>query len=347
MKKGAALQIFLFVMMTFVLCNPVFAIPVNNLYTTAIQVTDNTLDTRAKTVPQAFEMVIRRAASSHQATIHPEYLKAKQHVDEYLDTYFYTENSGVYTLSLQFNEQKITNLLKKMGRNSFNKNRPQILLWLVLEQNNQPNFVTSSSQTEVATKIENLSNNYGLPILFPLLDLTERLFIAEQDVINFNVAPLQQAAGRYNVDGIMVGKVNNINGIWHCEWRLVSGQQNVAWNTSGDDLDVELEVMFNQMADNLIAGFGTINTKEQPTKPNIAVRVKGVNSVADYARVLSYLKKLPIVRQVEIGSVEGNQAIFIISAEGGKEEVIKSLHADNVLNAESEIDATLIYRVNS
>lgn len=346
MKNEPALQIFLSIIMTFILCNPAFAIAIDNLYTAAIQVTDNTITTRTQILPQAFEKVVRRVASSHQATTHPEYLQAKQHVDEYLNTYFYNENSGTYTLTLQFNEQKITNLLNKMGRHSFNKNRPQILLWLILEQNNQPNFVTNSSQSEIATKIDILANSYGLPVLFPLLDLTERLFISEQDAINFNVAPLQQASGRYNADGIMIGKVNNINGIWHCEWRLVSGQQNIAWNTSGDDLDVELEVMFNQLADNLITGFGKMSPVEA-AKPNIAVRVKGVNSVADYARVLSYLKKLPIVHQVEIGSVEGNQAIFIVVADGGKEDVIKALHADNVLNAESEIDATLIYRISS
>lgn len=345
MKCRPALQIFLSIIITFVLCGPVCAVILDNLYTVAIQVTDNSLNTRAETLPQAFEQIVRRVASSHHAITHPEYIKARHHIDEYLNTYFYTENAGAYTLTLQFNEQKLANLFNKMGRNSFNKNRPQILLWLVIEENNQPNFVTSGSQVAIADKIDVLANNYGLPILFPLLDLTERLFIAEQDVINFNIAPLEQAAGRYNADSIMIGKINNINGIWHCEWRLVNGQKNVSWNTNGDDLDVELEVMFNQLADNLIASFGKISTPE--TKLSTAVRVKGVNSIADYARVLSYLKKLPVVQQVEIGSVEGNQAMFLVTSEGGKDAIIKALHADHLLNAESEIDATLIYRVGS
>lgn len=345
MKKGPIWQIFLSMVITFILCTPVLAVEFKNLYTVAIQVTDNTLDNRLNILPQAFETVMRRVASSHQVTLHPEYLNAKQHIDEYLSTYYYTEQSGAYLLTLEFNEAKLTNLLTKMGRKSFNKYRPQTLVWLVLEENNQPNFVTNGSQQELATKMVTIANKYGLPILFPLLDLTERLFITEADVINFNVSPLQQTAGRYNVDGVLIGKVNQIAGIWHCEWRLLSGGQNIPWNNSGEDLEVELQVMFNHLAENLLAGFGKLPAPNS-TKSPIALRVKGINSVEDYAKVVLYLKKLPIIQQVEIGSVEGNQAIFTVLADLGKEEIIKVLYNDNVLNAESEIDATLIYRVN-
>lgn len=77
------------------------------------------------------------------------------------------------------------------------------------------------------------------------------------------------------------------------------------------------------------------------------MRVKGVNNVTEYATVLAYLKNLPIVQQVEIGGVDGNQAIFLVTVDGGKDAVIKALQSDNLLNAESEIDATLIYRISS
>ena len=346
MKCMPALQLFLAASLTFMLCNSVVALTIDNLYSEVIQLNDNTIATRSAILPQAFESVVRRVASSHSALTHAEYLNAKQHIDAYINTYFYSENAGVYNLTLQFNEQMLTDLLNKMGRTSFSKNRPQVLLWLIVEQNNQPNFLVSGSQDEIANKVEALAKSYGLPIVLPLLDLTERLFIAEQDVINFNIKPLQQAAGRYNADTLMVGKLNNISGVWHCEWRLVDGDNSVSWNSAGEDLDIELEVMFNQLADNLLVSFG-IRDSSEVIKQSIAVRVKGVNNVTDYATVLAYLKNLPIVQQVEIGGVDGNQAIFLVTVDGGKDAVIKALQSDNLLNAESEIDATLIYRISS
>lgn len=347
MKCIPALQIFLSALIIFLLSNSVLAVTLDNLNSVVIQVTDTSLDTRAKILPQAFEQVMRRMASSHSAISHPEFAKAKQKVDSYINTFFYTENSGSYNLTVQFNDQALADLLTKMGRESFSKNRPQVLLWLVIDQDNKPQFVNSSSLEPVADKVDLLSSNYGLPVLFPLLDLTERLFIAEQDIINFNLPPLQQAAGRYNADSVVVGKINNLSGTWHCEWRLLDGAQDVAWDSSGDDLDVELELMFNQLAEKLIASYKVTDKSITINKNNIAVRVKGVNNVADYAKVLAYLKNLSVVQQVEIGSVDGNQAMFVVSSEAGKEAVIKALNMDTLLAAESDIDATLIYRINS
>ncbi len=347
MKCRSALQIFLSALVTFLLSNSVFAVTLDNLNSVVIQVTDTSLDTRAKIFPQAFEQVMRRVASSHSAVSHAEFTKAKLKVDSYVNTFFYTENPDSYNLTVQFNEQALAELLKKIGRNSLSKNRPQVLLWLVIDQDSKPQFVNSSSQEPLADKIDLLSSNYGLPIIFPLLDLTERLFIAEQDVINFNLPPLQQAAGRYNADSIMVGKLNQHSGVWHCEWRLLDGAQDIAWNSSGDDLDVELELMFNQLADKLIASYKVADPSIAINKDTIPVRVKGVNNVADYAKVLAYLKNLSIVQQVEIGGIDGNQAMFMVSSEAGKEGVIKALSMDTLLAAESDIDATLIYRINS
>jgi len=343
MKCRPALQIFLSALVIFLLSNSVSAVTLDNLNSVVIQVTDTSLETRTKVLPQAFEQVMRRVASSHSAVSHAEFAKAKQKIDAYIKTFFYTGSSGNYNLTVQFNDQALAELLTTMGRSSFSKNRPQVLLWLVVDQDSKPQFVSSGSQEPLADKIDLLSSNYGLPILFPLLDLTERLFIAEQDVINFNLSPLQQAAGRYNADSVVVGKINYLSGIWHCEWRLLDGSQDVAWNSSGDDLDVELELMFNQLADKLIASYKVTD------KNSIAVRVKGVTNVADYAKVLAYLKNVSVVQQVEIGSVDGNQAMFIISSEAGKEAVIKALNKDTLLTAESDIDidATLIYRINS
>lgn len=347
MKYRPAMQFFLSALLVFLLSNSVFAVTIENLNSVVIQVTDVSLETRSQVLPQAFEQVMRRVASSHSAVSHPEFVKAKQKVDTYVNTFFYTENAGTYNLTIQFNGQALTDLLTKMGRSSFSKNRPQVLLWLVVDQSSKPQFVNSSSQEQFADKIDLLSSNYGLPVIFPLLDLTERLFITEQDVINFNLPPLQQAAGRYNVDSIVVGKINKVSDVWHCEWRLLDGPQDIAWNSSGDNLDVELELMFNQLADKLIANYKVTHKPAIVNKNSIAVRIRGVNSIADYAKVLAYLKNLNVVQQVEIGGVDGNQAMFMVSSEAGKEAVVKALNMDTLLAAESDIDATLIYRVNS
>lgn len=352
MKCRVSLQIFLPALLFCFLCTPCVAVPVDNLYNVVIQVTDNTIETRNQLLPQAFDQMIIRVASSNTVTSHPEMVLAKKNIDKFINNYFYIETPEAYNLNIRFNEQQVNNLLTKIGRKTLGKDRPQTLLWLVFEENGKRNFITHGPQTELAAKIENLSANYGIQILFPLMDLTERLFITEHDVINFNPIPLQQAAERYNSDLMLLGKINNLAGIWHCEWRIVEGDQNVAWNSSSANLDDELDYMMNNLANQMIVKRGQVQAQlasnANGNKTGIALRIKGINSVADYAKIFNYLKKLAITQQVEIGSVNGNQATFIIIATGGKDALIKSLRDDNILVAEFEIDGQeLTYRITT
>lgn len=341
------LQIFLAPILVFLLNSSCLAVQLDNLCTVVIQVTDNTLVTRNQHLPIAFEQVIKRVSSSQNILQHPEYLAAREHLDRFVSHYYYTENAGAYNLTLRFNEQMINHLLGKIGRTTLGKNRPQVLLWLVVEQNNQPNFVTYGPQTEIAQqtaqKIDTLANTYGVPIILPLVDLTERLFISESDVINFNVQPLQQAAERYSTNTMLLGKANNVAGVWHCEWRLVEGQENIAWNSTSNNLDQELEQMINRLADQLIAHKHNIQENTKLAKLGITVQVSGIKSVTDYAKVLDLLKRLPPVQQVDIGSIDGNQATFILTADGGAANLQKALQAEEALLQ----SLAVTYKVNS
>ncbi len=336
-----------------------FAVPMDNLYTSVIQVTDNTFEARNQVLPQAFDQVVKKVASSHDVFNHPEFIAARQHIDRFVTTFFYVENGDSYALTLRFNEQMINNLLTKTGHNTFGKERPQILMWMVLDDQGKQNFVTQGPQAVLANKIENLSNSYGVPVYLPLMDLTERLFITEQDVLNSNIAPLLQASERYNSDLVLLGKGINQNGVWNCQWQLLNGNNNISWDTSSISIDEQLEQLFNQLSVKIIASQQiatepeqeivadqTIAPKQVQNKKNVTIRITGINSINEYAKTFAQLKKLSIAQQVEIGSVNDNQATFIITATGGREAIIKALKNDNYLIAEPAIsDQNLTYRI--
>lgn len=354
MESKTPLQIFLSLILLLGLSGHVSAVVMENLYTVVIQVTDNTLQARNRELPAAFAQVVQRAASSNDVLKSPQYENAREHLDRFVSNYFYTDNGdGTYTLTLRFNEQMINNLLSKIGRTALGVQRPQVLLWLVVEQNQQTNFITHGPNTQMASNVEALSAQYGLPVILPLLDLTERVFINENDVMSDNLATLTQAAERYNTKTMLLGKMRHDAGTWYCEWRLVDGQVNIAWSTYGNDVNAELDAMFNKLADQLV-----IAKKQLKTPPamqqGIIVRINGIKSVADYAKILEHLRGLPELRNVEIGSVDGSHATFRIIAEGGIDVVLKALQASNLLMTTTDvrtavfsnsIDAT--YRINS
>lgn len=331
MECRRPMQIFLYAVLVLAFVGQCFAVPVDNLYTVVIQVPDNTLATRNKHLPQAFEHVIKRVASSQNVINDPQYEAARQHLDRFVSHYFYTNNPDeTFTLTLRFNEQTINGFLYKVGRQTLGKNRQQVLMWLVMEQANGSHFVTHGPHGEIADKISSLSTEYGVPIIIPLLDLTERIFVTEADVINHNMQPLQQAAERYNVKTMLLGKINNSEGHWSCEWHLVNNEQDIVWHTNGNSLDVELEQMVNQLADQMIA-YNTQVHLPKIANHGVTLRVKGVQSVADYSKILDHLRRLSIVQNVEIGSVDGTHAVFLVTADGGLEALTKALKLSTLL----------------
>ncbi|HSX20538.1 MAG TPA: DUF2066 domain-containing protein [Gammaproteobacteria bacterium] len=358
MTRARRLQIFLAILLSLVGgYSHGYDVQMDNLYTVVIQVTDNNIATRNKHLPQAFEQVIKKVASSNHVLHHQEYINAREHLDRFVNHYFFTEDDGDYTLTLRFNEQMINRLVAKMGRTTLGKTRQQVLLWLVTQQNNNAQFVAYEVDGTLAHHVDRLALDYGVPIILPLLDLTERVFIRERDVLDFNVRPLQQAAERYNTSTILLGKAQSLAGIWHCEWRLIDGDQNISWTSNSPDLKAELEQMINRLADQMVAQ--KHNMQQQTTKlaTGITVRVNGITSVADYTKVFDHLKRLSLVQQVDAGSMDGDQATFVVKADGGAIGLSRALQMDTVLVSDLSVlpnpldDAAnslnLTYKVNS
>ena len=331
MECRRLVQIFLPILLLLTVFGTVSAEPSSDLYSVVIQVTDNTMATRNQHLPQAFEQVIKRVSSSHATLTHPQYLAASQNIERFVSHYFYTNNADAFVLTLRFNEQMINDFLHKIDRKTLGKNRQPVLLWIVQQDAQGAEFISNDHHSDTARKISSLAVNYGVPVIMPLVDLTERLFISETDVINNNLQPLQLAGERYSAETMLLGVIKQQNSEWVCEWRLLDGTSNIAWSSASNNLDAELEVMINNLADQLIA----VKSNHRNTilaDAGITVDVQGVACVADYAKVVDALKNLSVVGQVEIGSVHGNHATFTIHAIGGKERVLHALKTNRVLS---------------
>ncbi len=60
--------------------------------------------------------------------------------------------------------------------------RPQVLLWLVDEQGLSRNIISNSSASNLPFVVSEFSSQRGLPIMLPLMDLTDANKIKLSDV---------------------------------------------------------------------------------------------------------------------------------------------------------------------
>lgn len=347
MECKRLVQIFLSVLLLFAAYIPCHAQTQENLYTVVIQVTDNSSVTRNKQLPSAFEQVIRKVSSSQQLFSHPDYLAATKQIENYVNQYFYSEQGELYTLTLHFDPQMVNKLIAKTGRKTLGTIRPQVLLWIVYEDP-KPNFVTHSTHENIVREINALADSYGLKVMLPLLDLAERETLSEENILNNNADAFKLAAELYRTDVILLGKMKEDNGICHGDWQLVTDSRIFNWQTTSNDLHAQLENMIKNVADNLI-----VAQAQNKFSQIVNIRVTDIKTANDYAKVVTYLQKLPMVKKLVTNSVGGNLADFELHIDVNGTQLLEQLKEttmfsiQDIATKDDKIieDISLVYRM--
>jgi len=310
------------------ICNSANAVTLSNLYSVNLNVADNRAETRNKLLPDALEQVLVKVSSSTEILQNKELAVAKQQVDKYVNGFSYKQNEELYKLTIQFNEKMISQLLSRLGRPAISKNRPLVLLRLI----------DGGTHEDVVAKLDILSNRYGMPIVVPLLDLSE---------MHMDAKHVGEVASRYRADVVMTGKISHVSGEWHCEWQLFNSDKVVVWGSNGANLDSQLDLMVTHLAEQLTTRYNAVTVAKNVVGNKISLRVNGVTNINDYAKITAYLKNLAPIKRVEVKSVLNNEVVFLISAEGGKEAVTTAISLDRLLTASVDSDTDgLSYKVN-
>ena len=87
-------------------------------------------------------------------------------------------------LSVVFNKDAIDNLLRENAIAIWGKERPSTLLLISYNVNKDASIVSSDTTPAVVKELDELSARKGLPVLFPLLDLEDRVQLGIQDIID-------------------------------------------------------------------------------------------------------------------------------------------------------------------
>jgi hypothetical protein len=332
-------------------CHSANAHIVRNLYNSDSQIADNTAESRDKYLPQAFSQVLLKVSGSKAILSHPELAEAKQHVDKYINSYSYSGDTDNYKISVKFNEKMVNELLAKLGSNTLSKNRPLVLLWLVVESNNDAHFVGGGVHEDISDKLENLSQAYGVPLSLPILDLPERMLITENDVKEFKWGALKQSVSRYRANLVVAGKITNQAGVWHTQWQLLDGDQTLSWDTTGNDLNAQLEQMVDHLSTQAVARYTQGQKTLDVGNKSLVLNVKGINNLEDYARVMNYLQAVALIKKVEVSNILDNEATFLLTTDVGKDSIAKALSLETLLIADASAQTGeqdgLVYKVGS
>jgi hypothetical protein len=342
-KKSLGLAVIGLLMSSFVYLDA-SAAEVAHLYEEQVPVLTQGREERFKVLQSALSNILVRVSGRSDVALLPGMDSYLKQASRYVQQFRYRTVpepvveavSGEETrqvLWIRFNEKAVNQLLYSQHLPVWGKNRPAVLVWLVLDDRQQRHLISNDSRHEVRQMFSEQGQVRGLPLRFPLLDLTDRANISISDVwANFEDTVLS-ASQRYQAEAVLVGRIyQGFSGAWSARWSLYNEGRRQDWESGDELLAGTVAQGVNQSSDFLALRFARV--QQAGDEGHLLIQVNAVNGLPDYNKVRNYLDSLTSVTRVHPYQVAGDEVIFQLTTRTGRLGIEQAISLGSMLVAE-------------
>ncbi len=243
----------------------------------------------------------------------------------------------------QFDEVALTRALRKLGLPYWGRDRPDVLVWLAVDDNGKRFLVSDTSQNPLADVLRDAAQQDGLPVNLPLLDLEDQRAVSFPDLWGGFLGPVQKASERYRPQVVLIGRVARSGNGWSGQWTLLGAGTSHNWTVRGETAEEAVQKGLSGAASLLASRYAVVATADQSSRQ---LSVLGINRLQDYARVEGYLASLSPVEQVQVAMVKGDEVQFSLQLNTGEQNLVRLIRLGRVLEPlQTEPDAPWQFRL--
>jgi len=352
------LIILLLVITSFLPFTAIEAVEVNDLYQANVAINSQNNTDRGIALKKALAAVMVKVGGNKSVLDNKTIKKALSNYRLYLNQYRYqfntihtiksiveaqTQTKQLFLLA-SFNEDKINQLFEQVNLAIWGSLRPQILLWLVNEEGLIRTIMSNSTDSPLPFIVNDFSAQRGLPIMMPLMDLTDANQITSSDLWGRFEKPLRKASSRYSAEAIVVIRITNSSLVdikpdktlkeegYTLDWSLIGlrskgEQKTFSQQYKGSDRKKLLQQGLADITD-LIYQYYALKTT---SSNEIIIEVANVDSLSTYVDVFNFLTNLSAVKSVTLLHAEGASRHFNLQLLGSPDALVASLRLNKQL----------------
>ena len=200
------------------------------------------------------------------------------------------------SLKVSFDPNPVDSLIAAAGYSYWTGDRPKPLLWLSIDDGRGPRLITAK-QLNVIKSLADRGQQRGIRFLVP--QGTPQELAALQSVVNLDGKALAGFNARYQNNTMLIGKIYRSVSGWSAWWSLwQDGVELTRWPVTEPDA----RGVIASGADNTANFFakrdgGRLNAGRSGI---VMMEIVSVDSLADYARTMTYLQTHASIRSVEV-----------------------------------------------
>ena len=199
-------------------------------------------------------------------------------------------------LTVSFDPDNVDALIGAAGLKFWTAERPKPILWLAIDDGRGPRLVTGQ-QTNVVKPLATRGLERGMRFLLPAGSSIEQAAI--RSIWTLNAPAMQVLTERYRNDAQLIGKVYRQSPGWAADWLMTQdGVELARWSYSDSDPRRVIASGVDEGA-NAIAKRDSVYL-ETGVAGIFTIDVIGVDSQADFIRLMSYLETMAIVKRVTV-----------------------------------------------
>lgn len=347
MKHPLLLIVAIFVM---VCANMAFAVRVNTIYQAEVAVSSQSDEERNKALLPALTQVLVKASGNARILDNPK-IKPQLAIAGALEQEFSYSNGSPgnkpYLLVLQFDPEGVNKILRDSSAPLWGANRPLVLAWVEYEEPDRvAEIIDTNSQNTILKFMKQRANERGLPLLFPLMDVTDINKVPVNDIVSMDTLNLVNAAKRYASDAVLIARVFKLTDGYSTDALLLSGETQWNWKIKEKTMADVLNKLIDNMTDVLAGRYASIVTHTVQEK--MVLKITGIDQEDDFEKMMNYVQHLPPVTTVQIDRILGDTVMVSISLRGTRDSFEKIVTVGKKLTpvANAPGDKQLVYQWN-
>lgn len=311
-----------------IMSQDVLAVEMQSIYKASIPVTSQSDENKNIALQKGLEQVLIGVSGNEHILDNPKLKTSLAHAEDLAEEFSYAPSppesakTTPYLLVVRFDQEQVDKLLRDAGTSMWGQNRPLILVWLAYEGPNHPVDIVDSSGNTIESSLLDSAKKRGLPLIFPVMDVTELGQISATNIINKNLDQLKQASQRYASNAILIGHVTATATGASSQWQLMLGADQWSWNITGKDAAEVFTGLANNISDTLAGRYSTVVTNA--VQSHITLKVVGLNQQADISQLMKYLQQLTPVAGVQLQSVAGDAILLDVNLRSSPQAFVQA-----------------------
>ena len=297
-----------------ILSIPSYAVPLEGLYSASTVVVDQSQPVRNAAMKEVLKTVVQKVSGRRQELDNPSLQTVLSNVSSYVEQFQYKtleEEEASYRLTIRFQKAALDNVLQQFSVPIWGKNRPEILLWLAVDDGSGRRMLADESMTKAVLAA---ASDVGLAMTLPLLDLNDRRALSAKDVWAGFSDQVLNASKRYSVKHIIYGRLRKVSANeWRLTAQLMNGRKRYSMLVQKGNMRHVLMALFSETAESLADIYAPRGTVHQH---QVKIHISEVSDLDKMVEVTDYLASLDRVKAVAWKALQGTKLELLLTISG-------------------------------